>query len=304
MRPLPPPGRRLRRQNAVLIPVDENGIVAHGSVEDMPRPPPVAVRISRQDAVYLDMNGHALPAGETTTAAAQFPQAALQTPSRAGPSRATDAGLPLPMKIRALGTPKPELHDLFARRSRGPMVPQPSSPQGGQPGVRFEPAEEGSGEPKEPKKPEEPKEPEDPLMTELKKLHTENRTQALAWKKWHKVSKVLSANAKGKKRARAPEDEQAEVDNRPQYKRICTADVREYYTEFAGLLTVRMSVIPLPDYLRDGDEVRVGKREHCDAWEKKRSRDEFEKDKDAAAEDSDERAAKKARVEPEVTTEG
>ncbi|OJT10793.1 hypothetical protein TRAPUB_12662 [Trametes pubescens] len=284
--PLPPPGRRLQRQRSVLIPVDENGIVTSGPVLSI-LAPPAPVRISRQNAVYFDRNGVALPEGETITAAAQFPESAPQTPHHAGPSRGTD--------------PTPRLSSIFAPRSRQPMVAQPFVTAAGQPALNFVPAEEAEAPaPSAAEGRVSAQEVEDHLEDELRELEEEQEE--------HEVFEVLSANAKGKKRARSPVDREIEVSDayRREWgscvKRVCTVDVRSHTTVCSDLLSVKVSVVPIPGGLCDGDDVLIfseGKGPF-DARENKRSRDEFEEDEDAFEEDPDARAAKKARVEPEI----
>ncbi|KAI0631520.1 hypothetical protein C8Q77DRAFT_1074578 [Trametes polyzona] len=263
---------------------------ASGSAAPRPALPlpaiPPSRRISRQNAVYLDKDGKALPAGETTTAAAQFakpptpgPSAPFDRSTFQGPKTLTGGEGVAPAPKRPFGT-------LFARRSQSKLA------------VYDARAAKGVTSEKAPA----------PAAAQPAPIAEEEQEE-------QEVAAAVTPDPKGKKRARSPEDEgqdfHAEDAHRGQRPRAVKVLVRTYTTE-CSLLRAKVTVFPIPPGLKCKDKVVLfppGKGpldedsdEESDAEGEmeveeragKRSREEFES---AGGSSASEPRAKRARVE-------
>lgn len=282
IRPLPPPNRRLRRHHAILIPLDDPPVAGDAAAPDASATPAGSSRIQRQNAVYLDKDGVALPEGEITTADAQFPKPPAPSGSASKlpafltrnktPPRADDAVTVTPAGLKAL----------FARRSQSQMSVYQPDAQKEKVAASAPATEEQSPAAAPTQAADEESVPAEELLEE------------------QEVVEVLSADPKGKKRARSPEDEDGAGDvaqeDAPRVQRMRIVNVRSF-TKAYGLLRVKVSMIPIPRNLKSRDKVLLLPAVPVVHPASKRSREEFEGE-DAVPEDgADEHVAKKARVD-------
>ncbi|KAI0350275.1 hypothetical protein OH77DRAFT_1085051 [Trametes cingulata] len=279
IRPLPvvPPGRRLTWHNAVTL--DAGGAVVYNdgpTAPISPRPQP-KYPITRQNAVYLDKDGFALPPGETTTAEKQFPSggpapaAAPSGSSAQGPKLLTGAAGPSAPRKAPGG-----LTSLFARRSGSNLAA--FNPKAVKALVTEEKPAAAAGEVEED-------------LAQGPEPEPEEREE--------EVVDAPETDGKGKKRAREADEEDVDEEDAPRVQRIRTVNVRSY-TKESSLLRVKVSVIPLPTSgFQPGDELLVYPPGKGPLAEKasKRSREDFEAEEGSASESEEEPATKKARRE-------
>ncbi|KAJ8501807.1 hypothetical protein ONZ51_g385 [Trametes cubensis] len=285
-----------------VAPTAASDMAAERPVRSLPAIPP-SRRLTRQGAVYLDKDGHALPRGVTTTAAAQFPKTPAPTAPRA-PSGPSAVQYP---KVVSGGASAAQAAEAGPSRAAQPS-PEPRGSTA-------------------------PKAPATPSRSRLGSLFARrSQTQLATYNRAAEVPPVPASqeqasaplpeapdtsaetDRKGKKRAREDEDDAAEaaeveatLDQAPR-KRLrmitTTVSVRSYTVE-CGKLRAKLSVIPIPAL----DAKRCGGK--CDivlfpsekeafaeaATATKRSREDFEDGSAVSAKDADEPPAKKARVE-------
>ncbi|KAI0821741.1 hypothetical protein BC628DRAFT_794954 [Trametes gibbosa] len=251
---------RLRRHHAVLINLDG---------DDAPTRPP-APTLTRQNAVYLDKDGFALPTGVSTTREAQFPEefaSAKASASASGSPGQAPAVIMAAEKMSEKGPVLRGLRSLFARRSKSQLAVYNGASSAGL--TEETSATAGAGE--EPSQVQE----EEPTVAPL-------------------------ADVKGKKRAREPEDINGDAEDVPRVQRTRTVSVRSFTTR-CSLLKATVTVLPIPAGIRCRDKMvlfQEGKTPTIAftamGTAHKRSREEFEDG--ASAYNADEPAAKKARV--------
>ncbi|KAH9847106.1 hypothetical protein C2E23DRAFT_863599 [Lenzites betulinus] len=259
----------LRRHHAELIFLDDELPVRPPSPSPARPLPPNAIRITRQNAVYLDKDGFALPEGVTTTREAQFPEEFGPSASASGSARKSPVFTFTREEVTP-AVPAPEkLRGLFARRSKSKLA-------------GFNNAETSGVTAEKPAVSVSPEAVEEPAQAQ------EEETVV-----------APSADLKGKKRAREPEDVDGAAEDAPRVQRPRTVKVCSF-TAKCSLLKATVTVFPVPAGIQcrdtmvlfpEGKSFAATMKAHAN----KRSREEFENG--APAHDAaEEPAAKKVRV--------